>query len=147
MEFLMGLNDSYGTICGQILLMQPLPDTHRVYSLLLQQEKQVEVSLNHGNMNHHAMLSNQNNKMIQANQVKKQKTFLQCCYCDKDYHTIEKCYYLHRFPVGHKLHGKNVKPPNQYRSHANNVQLEADKVSEDGPRFTTKEYNQLMSMI
>ena len=36
MQFLMGLNDSYATIDGQILLMQPLPDACRVYSLVLQ---------------------------------------------------------------------------------------------------------------
>ena len=37
MQFLMGLNDSYAAIRGQILLMHPLPDTRRVYSLVLQQ--------------------------------------------------------------------------------------------------------------
>ena len=36
MQFLMGLNDSYATIDGQILLMQPLPDACRVYSLVIQ---------------------------------------------------------------------------------------------------------------
>ena len=36
MQFLMGLNDSYATIDGQILLMQPLLDACRVYSLVLQ---------------------------------------------------------------------------------------------------------------
>ena len=112
MQFLMGLNDSYAAVHSQILLMQPLPDTRRVYSLVLQQEKQVEVSLNRGNMNHNAMLADQNTKKTQANQVQKQKAPLHCSYCDRDYHSIEKCYYLHGFPVGYKLHGKNVKPPN-----------------------------------
>ncbi|KAL6320564.1 hypothetical protein AAG906_007643 [Vitis piasezkii] len=116
MQFLMGLNDSYAAIRGQILLMQPLPDTRRVYSL----------------------------------------TPLLCSYCDNDYHNIEKCCYLHGFPVGHKLHGKNVKPPNQRHSNANNVKVETNKVVEteakflptsDGPRLTAEEYNQLMAMI
>ncbi|KAL3502978.1 hypothetical protein ACH5RR_037427 [Cinchona calisaya] len=98
-------------------------------------------------MNHHAMLLNQNNKTIQANQVTKQRTLLHCSYCDKDYHTIEKFYYLHRFPVSHKLHGKNLKPPNQSRSHANKVQLEADKAFDNRPQFIIEEYNQLMSVI
>ncbi|RVW99200.1 Retrovirus-related Pol polyprotein from transposon RE1 [Vitis vinifera] len=128
MQFLMGLNDSYAAIRGQILLMQPLPDTRRVYSLVLQQEKQVQ----------------------------KQKTPLHCSYCDRDYHSIEKCYYLHGFPIGHKLHGKNVKSPNQHHSNANNVKVETNKAMEteakllptnDGPRLTTEEYNQLMAMI
>ncbi|RVW84809.1 Retrovirus-related Pol polyprotein from transposon RE1 [Vitis vinifera] len=156
MQFLMGLNDSYAAIRGQILLMHPLPDTRRVYSLVLQQEKQVEVSLNNGNKNHYAMLADRDNKATSAHQVQKQKTPLHCSYCDRDYHSIEKCYYLHGFPIGHKLHGKNVKPPNQRHSNANNVKVETNKAVEteakllptnDGPRLTTEEYNQLMAMI
>ncbi|RVX05001.1 hypothetical protein CK203_019174 [Vitis vinifera] len=156
MQFLMGLNDSYAAIRGQILLMQPLPDTRRVYSLVLQQEKQVEVSLNNGNKNHYAMLADRDNKATSAHQVQKQKTPLHCSYCDRDYHSIEKCYYLHGFPIGHKLHGKNMKPPNQRHSNANNVKVETNKAVEieakllpknDGPRLTTEEYNQLMAMI
>ena len=69
MQFLMGLNDSYAAIRGQILLMQPLPDIRRVYSLVLQQEKEVKVSLNRGNMNRHAMTIDQNSKISQAHQV------------------------------------------------------------------------------
>ena len=40
MRFLMGLNDSYLAIRGQILLYEPLPDINRVLSLILQEEKQ-----------------------------------------------------------------------------------------------------------
>ena len=94
MQFLMGLNGSYAAIHGQILLMQPLPDTHQVYSLVLQQEKQVEVSLSNGNKNLYAMLADQDNKVTSAHQVQKQKTPLHCSYCDCDYHNIEKCYYF-----------------------------------------------------
>ena len=156
MQFLMGLNDSYVAIRGQILLMQPLPDTRRVYSLVLQQEKQVEVSLSYGNKNLYAILADRDNKAISAHQVQKQKTPLHCSYCDRDYHSIEKCYYLHGFPIGHKLHGKNMKPPNQRHSNANNVKVETNKAVEtkakflptsDGPRLTVEEYNQLMVMI
>ena len=66
MQFLMGLNDSYAVIRRQILLMQPLPDTRRVYSLVLQQEKQFEVSLSHGNKNRYAMLADRDNKATSA---------------------------------------------------------------------------------
>jgi hypothetical protein len=36
----MGLNDTYSAVRGQILLMQPLPNIRKIYSLLLQEEKQ-----------------------------------------------------------------------------------------------------------
>ena len=130
MQFLMGRNDIHVAIRGQILLMQPLLDTRRVYSLILQQEKQVEVSLHDGNMKHHAMIAERDNKIVLARQSQRQKAPLHCSYCDRDYHSLEKCYYLHGFPVGHKLHGKNVKPPNQHLPNANNMKVETNKTME-----------------
>ena len=40
MKFLLGLNDYYATIRGQILLYEPLPNINKVLSLVLQEEKQ-----------------------------------------------------------------------------------------------------------
>ena len=37
--FLMGLSDSYGTLIGQILLIEPFPSLSKVFSLILQEEK------------------------------------------------------------------------------------------------------------
>nr|XP_028943579.1 uncharacterized protein LOC114819382 [Malus domestica] len=158
MQFLMGLNDNYSAIRGQILLMQPLPDTRRVYSLVLQQEKQVEVSHNRDSISHHAMHAANNGELTnQAHQAQKRRTPLHCSYCDQDRHSIETCYYLNGFPPGHKFHGKNVKPPNQRRSNANHAKAtDANKPADssskssssiDGPRFTTEEYNQIMAML
>ena len=36
----MGLNESYGQIRGEVLLMDPIPPISRVFSLILQEEKQ-----------------------------------------------------------------------------------------------------------
>lgn len=41
-QFLMGLNDKYTTIRGQILMMQPLSCLSQAYALLTQEEKQRE---------------------------------------------------------------------------------------------------------
>ncbi|XP_077215980.1 uncharacterized protein LOC143850645 [Tasmannia lanceolata] len=43
-HFLMGLNDSYTAVRGQILLMDPVPSINRVLSLVLQEERQREVA-------------------------------------------------------------------------------------------------------
>ena len=40
LSFLMGLNDTYATVRDQILLMDPIPSLSKVFSLLLQDEKQ-----------------------------------------------------------------------------------------------------------
>jgi len=39
-QFLMGLNENYSAIRGQIMLMQPLPTVKKAYSLLCEEEKQ-----------------------------------------------------------------------------------------------------------
>ena len=38
-RFLMGLNDSYGNVISQILLIEPFPSLSKVCSLILQEEK------------------------------------------------------------------------------------------------------------
>jgi hypothetical protein len=42
-HFLMGLNDSFLNIRGQILLIEPLPPFNNFFSLVLQEERQKEV--------------------------------------------------------------------------------------------------------
>lgn len=42
-QFLIGLNESYGPIRNQILLMDPIPDTSKAYALLIQKERQCEL--------------------------------------------------------------------------------------------------------
>ena len=39
MSFLMGLNDTYSAVRGQILLIDPIPPLSKVFSLLLQDER------------------------------------------------------------------------------------------------------------
>ena len=39
MQFLMGLNESYGGIRGQILMLDPLPLVAKVFNLLVQEER------------------------------------------------------------------------------------------------------------
>ncbi|KAI5321488.1 hypothetical protein L3X38_030559 [Prunus dulcis] len=69
----------------------------------------------------------------------------------------ERCYFIIGFPVGHKWHGKNVKPRNQRSGPtAHNVEVIQSPVQPtaitkttpvDGPTFTTEEYNELMAML
>ena len=49
MQFLMGLNETYSAIRGQILLMNPLPSIRLAYSSISQEEKQRLLSSAHTN--------------------------------------------------------------------------------------------------
>ncbi|KAB2595331.1 hypothetical protein D8674_030781 [Pyrus ussuriensis x Pyrus communis] len=44
MKFLMGLNESYATVRGNTLLLEPLPTVNKAYSIVLRHEKQAGVS-------------------------------------------------------------------------------------------------------
>lgn len=44
MKFLMGLDDAYAGVRGQILLMDRLPAVNKAYSLIIQDEKEIAVS-------------------------------------------------------------------------------------------------------
>ncbi|XP_059431677.1 uncharacterized protein LOC132165206 [Corylus avellana] len=46
LQFLMGLNDSFSTVRAQILLTDPFPPINKVFSLIIQEEKQREITIN-----------------------------------------------------------------------------------------------------
>jgi hypothetical protein len=46
MQFLVGLNDSFAQVRGQILLLDPLPAINKIFSLVLQEERQRGISIN-----------------------------------------------------------------------------------------------------
>ena len=121
MQFFMGLNDPYSQIKGQILFMDPLPFINKVYSLLIQEERQRSVG--HGNFVHiesttlAVKSSNPNfssnfprffcNSSVFGGKNSKGKDRPICTHYGKLGHVMEKCFKLHRFPLGFKLKGKN----------------------------------------
>ena len=120
-RFLMGLNNSYGTLIGQILLIEPFPTLSKVCSLVLQEEKMRNIS-NTVNVVQQvdavAMYVN-NNRPFQGAQGqnkcggKGNKDRPICTYCGFTGHIADKCYKLHRYPPGYKLKGGNRPMVNQ----------------------------------
>jgi hypothetical protein len=51
MQFLMGLNESFATVRGQILLMDPMPPINKVFSLVRQEERQRSIGSLNGSLN------------------------------------------------------------------------------------------------
>lgn len=113
-HFLMGLNDSYGNVKTQILLIEPLPSISKVYSLILQKEKRRQIgqgtemvveptvlyvnNSNHGKRFH----GNQGGK---GGNSKKERPI--CTYCGIVGHIADKCYKLLGYPLGYKPKGKS----------------------------------------
>ena len=115
----MGLNDSYGNIKGQILLIGPFPSISKFCSLILQEEKRR--SLSHGvNMIYptkatamfatHTKGFNGSQGQNQGNRgsrwhFKKEKPIH--TYCGHSGHIADKCCKLHGYPLGYKHKGSN----------------------------------------
>ncbi|XP_014490342.1 uncharacterized protein LOC106753071 [Vigna radiata var. radiata] len=135
MQFLMGLNDSYSAIRGQILLMNPLPDVTQAYSSIIQEEKQRHLSTARDTIEASAMAI-QNNEPIALVVRRKQgsssrlnssnRKLLHFSHCDRDYHTKDTCWKLHGYPPEHPKHGATK---NAYSKHNGSSQSLANIVT------------------
>ncbi|GJS54375.1 cysteine-rich receptor-like protein kinase 8 [Tanacetum coccineum] len=118
-QFLMGLDECYTNIRGQILLMQPLPTAAKAYTMLRQKEKQRDTQKQHLNTpialntykhpnSSSTNTSQTNNNPIHSNnhpntQSERRGTFRKgvfCGYCKKEGHHKEECYKLLGYPIG-----------------------------------------------
>ncbi|KAH0692228.1 hypothetical protein KY285_019325 [Solanum tuberosum] len=112
-HFLMGLNEMYTSIRGNILMMSTLPSMAQAFAILSQEEKQREVKPN----NHTVLDSTSLNAYSQSSNSAALKDFktnysstrgggnsstarssLFCEYCKRSGHTKDKCYKLHGYP-------------------------------------------------
>ncbi|TXG54083.1 hypothetical protein EZV62_019339 [Acer yangbiense] len=149
MQFLMGLNESYATTQGSILMISPLPDTRKVHALVLQQERQTDMVARRESMGYAAMQTSRNSpesgqsheKDRSTATGKVKKTYF---HYGKDYHTADRCYFLHGFPPGHKLYGKDVKP--RGKKSTNSLATSNEEMPKT-KQFTAKEYDQIMTLL
>ncbi|WVZ04925.1 hypothetical protein V8G54_018271 [Vigna mungo] len=84
MQFLGGLNDQYNAVRTNILMMDPLPPISKVFSYVVQQERQC-TNLTMSMIN--AATTNASNKVS-------------CTFFGKDYHTTENYYKKNGYPSG-----------------------------------------------
>ena len=108
MSFLMGLNDTYAAVRSQILLMEPVPSLSKVFSLLLQDEKQRKVGVGKK-----ALIDTSSALAAFGSKPSNTKTFVkskngrpQCTHCGAMGHVVDKCYKLHGYPPGYKFKNK-----------------------------------------
>jgi hypothetical protein len=103
-HFLMGLHESFANVRGQILLADPLPPINKVFSLVIQEERQRELcapSLNHDSVD---MLSKvESSASAHPKQTNFRKERPLCTHCGLLGHLVDKCYKLHGYPPGYKF--------------------------------------------
>ena len=147
MSFLMGLDESFSSIRGQILAMEPLPDINKAFSLVVQEEKQREVA------NFHSIPETNQTVFTVRNSAKslsdaKTKTGKKdrplCSHCGVLGHTMDRCYKLHGFPPGYgKGKGK------QAVNYVSDTQQEEDSTSvvDTAAPMTQAQYQHLVYML
>uniref|UniRef100_A0A2N9J2J6 Reverse transcriptase Ty1/copia-type domain-containing protein n=1 Tax=Fagus sylvatica TaxID=28930 RepID=A0A2N9J2J6_FAGSY len=108
MQFLMGLNESFTQVRGQILLMDPMPNIDRVFSLIRQEERQRSIGqLNVSYVQSTALLCNTDTaRSAPAKQGFQKRDKPTYSHCGLVGHTMEKCYKLHGYPPRYKTRGK-----------------------------------------
>jgi len=79
MQFLRGLNEQYGNIKSYVLLMDPLPPILKIFSYVMQQERQL--------LGNH-MIGNQENKIV----VVANNSATTCSFYGKRGHVESVCY-------------------------------------------------------
>ena len=101
MQLLMGLNDSFSQIQGQILLMDPIQSVDKVYSFLIQEERQglVGQGINNGPFVESIAFAA---KALGSKNFKKGKERPTCNHCGLLGHTVKKCYKIHGYPPRYK---------------------------------------------
>uniref|UniRef100_A0A2N9FUH9 Uncharacterized protein n=1 Tax=Fagus sylvatica TaxID=28930 RepID=A0A2N9FUH9_FAGSY len=108
-KFLVGLNDSYASIRGQILLMEPLPSINKVFALVSQEERQRELNsrpILHAVESGSTAFAVTNYKPYGGNKNFGKKERPVCSHCGITGHTVEKCYKIHGYPPGYKPKGR-----------------------------------------
>lgn len=150
LQFLMGLNDSYAQIRGQILMMDPLPAINKVFSLVIQEERHRTVGYSYsGSHNSDPMTfgSNSNAPAGSSGGSKTRRDRITCSYCGFQGHTKDKCYKLVGYPPGWKFKNKG---PNS-SSMANNSEvlesLNAGSSESTVSSLTTMQCQQLIQLL
>ena len=93
MKFLVGLDDSYASVQGQILLMDPMPTINKVFSLVSQEERQRELSFGSTilGIESGASALAVNFRLNAGNKNYGRKERPMCSHCGIAGHTVEKC--------------------------------------------------------
>ncbi|XP_050890163.1 uncharacterized protein LOC127095529 [Lathyrus oleraceus] len=162
-KFLKGLNEKFTHFKSQIMMIQPLPTIDKEFSLVIQQEREINyagssivtpiASANeevtafqlHSSSSRHA-----NGKTGQTFKGKPQGGARGynhvCTHCGRNNHTFETCFLIHGYPPGFKRKGKSQKSNASNQSIIASIHVGSDE-SKPSFGFTQEQYNNILSLI
>jgi len=102
MQLLRGLNDNFSNIKSHVLLLDPIPPISKIFSLVVQQERQFMAG-------HVAAQIRGNYVPIPSSSSDNSHTPIACTHCHRPGHTENTCFRKHGFP---NQDPRSVKPNN-----------------------------------
>ncbi|KAL5539285.1 hypothetical protein UlMin_045376 [Ulmus minor] len=163
MSFLMGLDDSFSQVRGQLLFMDPMPPINRVFSLIVQEEQQMRTNPSSDSSNSTGTMAfavktdvakfdgsgSQNSQNSNSSASKNQKRDRPyCTHCKILGHTMDRCYKIHGYPPGYKFRSNN-----NSNDAAHQVSTSDDRPNQSNSfggfvqNLNSNQYQQLMSML
>ncbi|PNX97245.1 hypothetical protein L195_g020471, partial [Trifolium pratense] len=161
-RFLTGLNEQLDPVSAQILLMNPLPTINKIFSLVIQYERQnnsthldeSKVHVNssdsrrgqgRGRGSSHSSFAQGGNRSNSFSAKNKE-----CSYCGKTNHVVENCYKKHGFPphYGRSTTANNASLESfEEREDLDDTKSVKGNNSHDAFGFTKDQYNQLLNLV
>lgn len=135
----MGLNDSYATTRGQILLMDPIPPMSKVFSLMSQEEKHRAVGMEISQLDQSSVMAMAVNEDSTSKEfTKKDKPY--CSHCKILGHTVNKCFKIDGYPPGYT-------PRSKHQASSAKVKQESSHKSASINALTDEQCHQLIDML
>lgn len=101
-QFLMGLNEGFGTLKSHVLTMEPMPNMNKVYALVQQDEKQKTLKAPAATIDAAALAASRHHSFKGSQTIgEKQRSLIVCAYCNGIGHTRSKCFELVGYPSWH----------------------------------------------
>ncbi|KAA8536734.1 hypothetical protein F0562_029212 [Nyssa sinensis] len=163
MSFLMGLDDSFSQVSGQLLLMDSMPPINRVFSLIVQEEQQRRTNLSSDSSNSTGTMAfvvktdvaksggsgSQNSQNSNSSASKNQKRDRPyCTHCKILGHTVDRCYKIHGYPPGYKFRSNNNSNAAAYQVSTSDDRSDQSNSFEGFVQnLNSNQYQQLMSML
>lgn len=148
-RFLKGLNEQYAPVRSQIMLLNPLPPINKVFSMLIQQERQMIAPIEEDKLlanfakTQHRSSSTDNNPRNSA--VGRGKSLKMCTFCNKSGHTVEVCFKKHGLPP--YLKKPQVNNASAYTENPNNNEDLESEAHTTQPTFTADQHKALLALL
>ncbi|KAJ8748501.1 hypothetical protein K2173_003399 [Erythroxylum novogranatense] len=157
-RFLKGLNDSYSAVRSQILLMEPLPSINKVFSKVIQQERQLSLGASKVFVSNTVRSTGDSSRKSQSSYSSSSSTIDKrwCTFCQRLRHTIETCYKKNGYPSGSKPRPPVSRAHNVVSDELDDSMEDAKSVaaipvgqssSSSGVTLTQEQYDQLLTLL